>query len=40
MYNGTPKEVFAHYQELEEDWPCSSAGNIYHARPERKKVYQ
>ena len=37
MYNGTPKEVFCALSGVGEDWSCSSAGNIYHARPERKR---
>ena len=36
MYNGTPKEVFAHYQELEKIG-LAAPQVTYHARPERKR---
>ena len=32
MYDGEPKEVFAHYKELEKVGACSTAGDLYYAR--------
>ena len=32
MYDGEPKEVFAHYKELEKSRACSTAGDLYYAR--------